>query len=83
MKIKSIMPVGEADVYNMEVDDTHDYAVNNGTIVHNCRYILMEHPMTPRIDGKAASKVLVDALDVRQKDTTLIKPRKLIVEIKE
>lgn len=25
-----------ADVFNMEVDDNHNFAVNGGLIVHNC-----------------------------------------------
>lgn len=35
VKIKSIKKVGREPVYNMEVDDTHCFAVN-GLIVHNC-----------------------------------------------
>lgn len=31
-----IHAVGYADVYNMEVADNHNFAVNNGLIVHNC-----------------------------------------------
>ena len=27
---------GREDVYNMEVDDNHNFAVNGGLIVHNC-----------------------------------------------
>ena len=52
MKITSITPAGVADVYNMEVEETHDFAVNSGVIVHNCydecRYVLMERPIAPR-----------------------------------
>lgn len=25
-----------ADVYNMEVDDNHNFAINGGLVVHNC-----------------------------------------------
>ena len=32
----SITFVGYEDVYNMEVKDTHNFAVNEGIIVHNC-----------------------------------------------
>jgi hypothetical protein len=28
--------IGRADVYNMEVKGTHNFAVNGGVIVHNC-----------------------------------------------
>lgn len=34
--IKSIEDDGYEDVYNMEVDDVHNFAVNGGYIVHNC-----------------------------------------------
>lgn len=51
MKIRSITPAGKADVFNMEVEDTHDYVVNGGFVAHNCydatRYFLMDHPITP------------------------------------
>ena len=36
---------GYEDVYNMEVEDNHNFAVNGGLIVHNCmdsmRYFVM------------------------------------------
>lgn len=45
MKIKSISKVPNADVYNMEVEDVHCFAVSkSNVIVHNCdamRYGLM------------------------------------------
>ena len=34
--VKAVVPDGTADVYNMEVDDNHNYAVNGGLILHNC-----------------------------------------------
>ena len=34
--IVSIRRIGNADVYNMEVEDNHNFAVNGGLIVHNC-----------------------------------------------
>ena len=36
MKVKSIKPAGYADVYNMEVEDTHDFIIQGGVIAHNC-----------------------------------------------
>lgn len=52
MKVKSIKPAGEADVYNMEVDTTHSFVVQNGVVAHNCydetRYFLMSRPIAPR-----------------------------------
>jgi hypothetical protein len=34
--IKAIRKVGKADVYNMEVDDNHNFSIEGGLIVHNC-----------------------------------------------
>lgn len=49
--ISAIIPAGTEPVYNMEVQDTHDFVVNNGIVVHNCydevRYICMEYPINP------------------------------------
>lgn len=53
MRIKSITYAGKANVYNMEVQDTHSFSVEGGIIVHNCydevRYMCMENPITPKI----------------------------------
>ena len=52
MKVKAIEYAGKADVYNMEVEDTHNFVVNSGTVVHNCydewRYVCMSRPIAPR-----------------------------------
>ena len=48
MKIKSISYAGKEDVFNLEVEDTHNFAVENGAIVHNCRYVLMANPIAAR-----------------------------------
>lgn len=34
--VASIEPDGIEDVYNMEVDECHNFAVNGGAIMHNC-----------------------------------------------
>lgn len=51
MRIKSVRPAGNADVYNMEVEDTHDFVIQGGVISHNCadevRYMCMMNPMKP------------------------------------
>ena len=51
MKVKSIKPAGYADVYNMEVEDTHDFVIQGGVISHNCadewRYMCMSRPIAP------------------------------------
>lgn len=36
MKIASVVECGEEDVYNMEVADNHNFAINGGVVVHNC-----------------------------------------------
>lgn len=47
-EVVSIRTAGLHDVFNLEVDDTHAFAVNGGLIVHNCaddtRYICMTGP---------------------------------------
>jgi hypothetical protein len=35
-EVISVRVAGYADVYNMEVADNHNFAVNGGLIVHNC-----------------------------------------------
>lgn len=42
-----IKKIGKADVYNMEVEDLHNY-IANGIVVHNCRYCIMEFALTGR-----------------------------------
>ena len=34
--IKAIQKIVTADVYNMEVEDNHNFAIEGGLIVHNC-----------------------------------------------
>lgn len=52
MRIVKIEPAGIDDVFNMEVADTHDFAIETGVIAHNCydefRYVCMARPITPR-----------------------------------
>ena len=36
VKIISIQEIGRADVYNMEVENHHNFSVCGGFIVHNC-----------------------------------------------
>lgn len=51
MKVVCVEPVGIADVYNMTVEDTHDFVLANGIVTHNCdeiRYMCMSHQIPPR-----------------------------------
>ncbi len=47
-KIKSIKLCGVENVYNMEVDEHHNFSICNGLIVHNSmdelRYYIMSKP---------------------------------------
>lgn len=53
MKVKAVRRAGRADVYNMEVEDTHDFVIQGGVIAHNCadewRYFCMSRPVKPRM----------------------------------
>lgn len=70
MKVKSVRYAGKADVYNMEVEGTHDFVVKGGIVAHNCadewRYICMSRPITPM--REAPKEVYVnDPLNQTQK----------------
>jgi uncharacterized membrane protein len=60
VKIKSITSAGKADVFNMEVEDTHNYVVNGGFVAHNCsdatRYFLMKHPLKAKTKERKQPK---------------------------
>lgn len=41
--VKGIVHIfGRHDVYDLEVPETHNFAIGNGMFVHNCRYAMME-----------------------------------------
>lgn len=69
MRVKSIKYAGKADVYNMEVADTHNYVVNGGIVAHNCydecRYVLMQNPISPKLPA-TPKPFVVDPLDSRK-----------------
>ena len=52
MNVVKVEPLGYADVYNLEVDDTHDFIIQGGVIAHNCadeaRYMCMARPIAPK-----------------------------------
>lgn len=70
MKIKSIRRAGTADVYNMEVEDTHDFVIQGGLISHNCadewRYFCMARPVRP-LQKVPAQPVWADPLNQMRK----------------
>ena len=49
IKVKSITYAGKADVFNMEVEDTHNFVIQGGVIAHNCvdeiRYMCASIPI--------------------------------------
>lgn len=61
MRIKCIRSAGRADVYNMEVEDTHDFVIQGGVISHNCadeaRYLCMANPMKPSVAKEVKPRV--------------------------
>lgn len=52
MKVAKVEKIGNADVFNMEVEDTHDFVIQGGVVAHNCadeaRYFCMMRPIAPR-----------------------------------
>lgn len=66
MKVARITRVEPADVYNMEVEDTHDFVIQGGVISHNCsdewRYLCMARPIKP-IHVEEKEPILFDPLN--------------------
>ena len=66
MKVKSVTAAGKADVYNMEVDDTHNFVIQGGAIAHNCadecRYLFMARPIEPHLPVEQKT-ILFDPLN--------------------
>ena len=54
--IKAIKKIGTADVYNMEVKDNHNFAINGGLIVHNCMDAMRYFVKTKRVIPKVLKK---------------------------
>lgn len=57
--MKSIKYIGKEDVYNLEVEDHHNFSVNGGLIIHNCdslRYGLMSRPVANVIKPEPPGK---------------------------
>lgn len=55
-RVKSVRVIGKEDVYNMEVENTHNYSINGGLIVHNCdslRYFAVQWANPNPVDIKA------------------------------
>jgi len=71
MKVKSITYAGKADVYNMEVEDTHSFVIQGGVIAHNCadevRYMCMARPVPALRRVANEARVMYDPLDMINK----------------
>lgn len=87
MKVKSITPAGKADVYNMEVDETHNFVIQGGVIAHNCadaiRYLCMSRPIKPRIQAPADKYYetpMAMFLDIPKEDI-ISKPKRQRMEV--
>lgn len=88
MKVKSVSYAGKADVFNMEVDETHDFVIQGGVISHNCadevRYFLMSRPIAPRVKHKPDDfdkNPLNIFLDISKEDIkTVPRPRMEIID---
>lgn len=68
MMIKSITYAGKDDVFNLEVEGTHNYAIENGAIVHNCRYFCMSRPIKPRVTKQPKETASMDPLNMFNND---------------
>lgn len=66
MKVKNITYAGKADVFNMEVEDTHNFVIQGGVIAHNCydeiKYLCASRPVKPIIPVEQ-KMILSDPLD--------------------
>jgi len=51
-KVTSVHVIGYEDVYNMEVEDNHNFAVADGLIVHNCMDAMRYFVKTKRVIKK-------------------------------
>jgi PBSX family phage terminase large subunit len=62
--INSIRKMGRADVYNMEVEDNHNFAVEGGLIVHNCMdsmryFVKTKHIAIPKRQMPGAARTVL------------------------
>lgn len=82
IKVKSITYAGKADVFNMEVEDTHNFVIQSGVIAHNCadevRYFAMARPIKARTPAKRDEyykNPLNMYLDINKSDLAKRSPR--------
>lgn len=73
------------DVFNLEVDETHDFVIQGGVISHNCsdesRYMCMARPIAPRkrVDrGAYENSVLSQVFEIPEDELTSVRPKEKI-----
>ena len=88
MKVKAISCVGERDVYNMEVEETHNFVIQGGVVAHNCadetRYFCMMRPVKPRASvpkDRWHENPMYTALNIKREDLSRAPRRGGRVEI--
>lgn len=76
IKIKGIKSIGKEAVYNMEVEEHHNFSVNGGLIVHNCYdsfgYGLI---LSPRGNSKAIKEGISKVEEFKKKKIKQLKCR--------
>ncbi len=74
VKVRAVRHVGKQDVYNMEVESHHNFAVNGGFIVHNCGYALIDwHASTSKEPEK---ELTGDAKRINDHINSLVRKKK-------
>ena len=77
-KVRSIKIIGAEDVYNMEVDSHHNFAVNGGFIVHNCdsiRYWCAARPCPTKVKPPIVYDPSLTGRAQRHRDNITKKPK--------
>ena len=64
IKVKKITYVGKEPVYDMYVDEYHNFVSGDGVIFHNCdslRYFAVSRASVPReIDQRTPEEIMID-----------------------
>lgn len=64
--VSGIKPLGRQPVYNMEVDEYHNFSVNGGIIVHNCmdatRYFVKTMRLVQKNNKKQRKSIFDNSL---------------------
>jgi hypothetical protein len=77
-RVKAIEIINSEDVYNMEVENHHNFAVNGGLIVHNCdaiRGFIAGRPCPIKVKPKPNFDNSLSARAQRHRDSMTKKPK--------